>query len=81
MKDSNSFIYRLLMWMGFNSLVLFPVHFMIRTYLGVFYSRLGIGSWYWIVVLPSMVVASVPLCNLITNYTPWILGKFSKSHT
>lgn len=69
------FVYSLLMWIGFNSLVLFPVHIQIKVYIGTIYAHLDIGHWYWLVVLLTMLIVGVPVCNFITYYLPWMLGK------
>lgn len=76
-KKRKGFVYELLMWIGFNSLVLFPVHLQIKVYIGSIYTHLGIGQYYWMIVLPTMLIIGVPVCNFITYYLPWILGNFT----
>lgn len=68
--------YSLVMWVGFNSLVLFPVHLMIKVYLGQFVSFCP-GSC--ILLFLIMFVFGIPLCNFITNYMPWMLGMTKKT--
>ncbi len=74
LKKDEGFLYRLLMWIGFNSLVLFPVHLQIKIYIGTIYIHLGVGHWYFPVVLLTMLLVGVPVCNLITNYLPLLSG-------
>ena len=66
-------MYRLFMWIGFNSLIIFPVHLEIKQYFSRFYNHLGINNW--LLLLITMIVLSVPICNFITKYLPWVLGQ------
>lgn len=71
-----SFIYNLVMWVGFNSLVLFPVHLEIKNTIGKLMGHFGIG--YWWLVFAAMLMMGIPICNFITHYLPWFLGNFKK---
>lgn len=71
--------YRLFMWMGFNSLVLFPVHLIVNHYFGALYRMLGIN--HFPLRFAAMLIIGIPICNLITNYLPWMLGQSSKRGT
>lgn len=78
----------LILWYGNHSLAVFPVHMAIKAWLvdHLFYvlleSNLGIilrmteyvTRWY--VLFGAMLVFSVPIANLITQYMPFLLGKF-----
>lgn len=79
-KNRKGILYRLLMWMGYNSLVLFPVHLQIKMYVGkVIYAQVGTGNFYHISILITMLFLGVPICNFISHYLPWLLGmKFSQ---
>lgn len=74
LSNSENIVYRLLMWIGFNSLILFPVHLEIKQYFG--HALEHFGLYNWILILLIMIVLSIPLCNFITHYMPWILGQF-----
>ena len=74
-SKNQRWVYKLVMWVGFNSLVMFPVHLMIKQYLGLFISFVP-GSCILLFIL--MFVVGIPLCNFITNYMPWMLGIFRK---
>ena len=74
---SRSLVYRLLMWIGFNSLLLFPVHLEIKHYLGKIYNHFGISNWLLLFI--TILVLSIPICNFITNYMPCILGQGNKN--
>ena len=65
--------YKLMMWMGFNSLVLFPIHILINVWIEKLCSVLGIGCFP--LNLIAMFAFGIPICNLITYYFPWLLGQ------
>lgn len=67
--------YNLVVWVGFNSLIMFPVHLMIKEYLGTFVSH---ASGSYILQFILMFVVGIPLCNFIINYMPWMLGMTKK---
>lgn len=76
LKNKEGFIYRILMWMGFNSLVLFPVHLQIKVYIGRFIPFFAVGrNFYWILLLSVMLLIGIPVCNFINGYLPFMLGK------
>jgi len=66
-------IYRMFMWIGFNSLVMFPVHLMINKYFQGLYTLIGRGTAP--LRLTMMLVLGIPICNIIINYLPWVLGQ------
>ena len=71
--NMRGFIHRLLLWIGFNSLVLFPIHIELKIYLGEIYQLLGIS--HWTLLLVSFLIVGIPASNFVTNYMPWALGK------
>lgn len=70
-------LYRLLLWIGFNSLLLFPVHLEIKQYFSKLYTHFGIN--HWLLILVTILTISIPLCNFINYYMPWILGQSKKN--
>lgn len=77
LRYSNNFGYTLIMWVGFNSLVLFPVHIMVKVFFAIPVYNLffPIDSVVRsIIVFITMLLVSIPICNFITNYMPWMLG-------
>lgn len=68
--------YRLTMWIGFNSLVLFPVHLEVKQYFVKLYGYFGINHWFLLLI--TMLLISIPICNFITYYMPWVLGQSKK---
>lgn len=67
------FSYGLMMWIGFNSLVLFPVHLIVNHYFSILYKSLGIN--HFPLRFAAMLIVGIPVCNVITNYLPWMLGQ------
>lgn len=77
LSKNKSWLHNLVMWVGFNSLVMFPVHLMIADYFlksEIFYPVPG----KFLLRFLLMFIVGIPLCNLITNYMPWMLGAFKK---
>ena len=61
-------------WYSVHSLAVFPVHLTIKVLFIPLLER-----WHchhWAVLLLLMLLLSIPLVNLITNYCPWMLGQF-----
>lgn len=73
--NENGLIYHFLMWAGYNSLVLFPVHVTLLLFLRLsgFYTFIGIDNFllHFVIVM----CFGIPLCNFISIYMPWMLGE------
>ena len=72
LSRNKRFLYQLVMWVGFNSLVVFPVHLLINSNLQVLYDMIGRGTAP--IRLLMMFALGIPICNFITNYMPWMIG-------
>ena len=70
-------VYRIVMWVGFNSLVLFPVHLMINQYFNGLYEIFGNSAPIRFLFI---ILFGIPVCNLISNYYPWMLGMSKKNN-
>jgi fucose 4-O-acetylase-like acetyltransferase len=83
LRKNEGFVYRLFMWMGFNSLVLFPVHLLIKEYFGVSLRSLGLllGISHWMLLFLSFIIIGIPMSNFISNYVPWLLGQRKVART
>lgn len=73
MKNWN-FLKSLILWYGYHSLGTFPVHLSIKIFI---YQMFPLSYRQWYILLPAMFLINIPLVNLITNYFPFLLGKFS----
>ena len=71
-SNKRGVVYHLIMWIGFNSLVLFPIHLEVKIYLGEIYQLLGIS--HWTLLLASFLFVGIPVSNFVTYYMPWALG-------
>ena len=63
-----------ILWYGYNSLAVFPIHLSIKIWL---VSRYGWGmSWQWLLL--AMLVFTIPLVNMVRIWFPFMLGDFSR---
>ena len=77
-KTTNLFK-RIILWAGFNSLVFFPIHVQIVMVLGPVLVYLGVNDAYrWLLSFVITLSLSIPICNFINNYLPWMLGLTKK---
>lgn len=76
-SDIKFVYYRLLMWMGYNSLVLFIVHIFVNVWTEKCCTLIGIS--YFPLNLIAMFALGIPLCNMITYNFPWVLGQFERT--
>jgi len=74
-----AFLYKIVMWDGYNSLVLFIVHINVFQIFHPLFLELGVKSilgpyMYWTALIVTMQFVSIPICNIIIHYIPWSLG-------
>ena len=70
-----SFLNNFVLWFGYNSLAIFPVHLEIKCVL----TMVGLPLMNrWPVLLTAMVVFTIPIVNIITNYFSFLLGNIGK---
>lgn len=62
----------LILWYGRNSLVTFPIHLSIKIWM---WNHIPWEYRPWYVLFLVMLVGSIPIVNLITNYFPFMLGR------
>lgn len=74
--SSSGLVYIFLLWAGYNSLVLFPVHvtLLLLLRLSGFYSLIGIDNF--LIHFSIVLILCMPISNIISNYLPWMLGDF-----
>lgn len=62
----------IILWYSYNSLVVFPIHLIIKCLLPI----IGLSSIYnkWYLLLITMFILTIPISNFITYYTPFMLG-------
>jgi len=60
------------LWYSYNSLATFPVHLTIKIFM--LYYLPFLCDWKWLFLV--MLIFNVPIVSLITNYAPFMLGKF-----
>ena len=71
--NNRKFFKSIFLWYGYHSLGTFPVHLSIKIFIFQFFP-LSYRQWY--ILLPAMFLFNIPLVNLITEYFPFMLGKF-----
>lgn len=71
-------VYKFLLWTGYNSLALFPVHVTVLIFLRLsgFYDIIGVDNFliHFVIALGT----GIPLSNFISKYLPWLLGETKK---
>ncbi len=79
---------KIFIWYGLNSLACFPVHLQIMYYLKVafellcHFTSIEFRLLPWYILLPGMLIFTIPVVNCITAYFPFMLGNFKhKSST
>ncbi len=76
LSGRNNLVYNLVMWVGCNSLVLFPVHLEIKNTIGRLLNHYGFS--YWWLLFAVMLLVGLPICNVIARHLFWALGRSNK---
>ena len=63
----------LVLWYGCNSLATFPVHLSVKMWT---FNSLDGYLWPWYALLAVIFLLNIPIVNFITQYLPFMLGKF-----
>lgn len=71
--SNRKFLKSIILWYGYHSLGIFPVHLSIKIFI---YQIFPLSYRQWYILFPAMFLFTIPLVNLITEYCPFMLGKF-----
>ena len=69
----------IVLWYGNNSLVAFPVHIEIKLFIRKFV-EIVFGETNWGIEFVFTLLVTIPICNFITHYIPFILGNNRRKH-
>lgn len=77
-SKNRTIVYKIIMWVGFNTLVLYPVHLIVKSVAisTPIYEHyiLTCPVTVSFVLFAVLLFPSIPVCNIIVNYFPWMLG-------
>ena len=69
-------IKNIIYWYSVNSLAVFPIHLTVNALARPLLRRVGLDNWICLFII--MLISTIPIVNIISNYFPFMLGSFNR---